>query len=165
MTTDDVESYEETPAAAEKKDAKAVAAVHDEDDDLFLDGLPPDAQKMMRQMPPQVLKQMSLMFTGTMQNPTMLAFLKKLKDGHLDKMFDSMAEDVRLGYKDTQRARWHNVLCLAVIMVFCLALIWLLSSIVPGLLPDLLEDIIKVAMGLLGGFGGGIFYERRRASR
>lgn len=137
--------------AASGKDSDVVESPHSPqpEPDKDITGLPPE---VIAAMPPELRKicRVSVMQSHTQSglHPT----LPPLSSGQLDTLmnqsFEMEKEEIRL----KESGRWfHLFYCLLAVGAFLFLVVYLLSNNY----KEVLLDLLKIFVGLIGGFGGG----------
>jgi hypothetical protein len=94
-------------------------------------------------------------FSGPVPNP----IARKVTSEHLTDLIRNQGRETELDYADRKYARRYAAIVGTIAAVFFLALVFGLAWTGH---EALVADIVKVSVGLLGGFGGGYGYARWR---
>jgi len=109
-----------------------------------LDKLPPELKKAVESFSLQA-------FTGPVFHP----ILKKVTESHIDKVLDQTEKDSERDFEDAKSSRRYGFAAFVIICALFVFLTWYLTAVD----KDLYRDIIKVLLGLVGGFGGGFAFK------
>ena len=119
---------------------------HD-DDNLTLE------PEVLKNLPPEVKKILFSLqaFSGPVFHPV----TKKINEAHIDKLLDQAEKDSDRDFKDRTSTRRYSFAGFIVICLLFVFITYYLTSID----KDLYRDVIKVLIGLIGGFGGGFAFK------
>jgi len=112
--------------------------------------------EVLNNLPPEIKKVIEMGFSmqrisGPMPNP----ILSKLNEKHIDKILDISEKEEDNSFKDSQSNKKYNLIYfILVIIVFIFLIIFLVEDN-----KELLLEILKIAVAIVGGFGGGFGYK------
>jgi hypothetical protein len=100
---------------------------------------------------PDDLKSLVSLQTAAFSAPVFNPLLKKITEGHITKVLDQSETESERDFKDKASSRRYGFAAFVIVCALFVFVTWYLTSVD----KDLYRDIIKVLLGLVGGFGGG----------
>ena len=151
----------EKSLAAPEEEGEEGEIVLEEDilpfDPKFLEEAPPKVKRAIIEMSFQMMR-----MGGPAFNPLAAAVAKVLDGDHLTAVIKSVDRSTELEHSSAQQARWTNLLCLIVVLIFAGFAVWLLKDSNPDLLKDLFALVVALAGGLGAGYGIKTWQEQKR---
>lgn len=126
--------------------SKEQAASSAETEFLGDDDIPPEIKKVME------ASFMMQRITGPMYPP----FADKIKEEHISRILDITERENELAYKDAQQNKW---ILLAIVTMFTICFVGMSVFFVNHNKDSLMQDMMKIALSFIGGFGGGYWFK------
>ena len=118
--------------------------------------VPPEVREFLKGAPPEVRQvAMSMMTRTSMGGSLPHPLFDKFTPQHIDKLLDLNEEDNKRNFNFASRGRWFQLSYVFFALSF---VIFLIVYLLPNN-KDILNDLLKVLVGLAGGFGLGYGYK------
>jgi hypothetical protein len=118
----------------------------------------PIEPEVLKDLPPEVRKAVESFSLQAFTGPVFHPVLKKVNEGHIDKVLDQSEKDSDREFQLEQSSKIYN---LVYVLIFA-ALFIFITIYLANLDKELYRDVLKVLVGFIGGFGGGYGYKAFR---
>jgi hypothetical protein len=110
--------------------------------------------EVLKKLPPEVRKLVEFSLQS-FSAPVFHPITKKINEAHIDKLLDQSEADSTREFKDRTSSRRYSFAAFVVVCVLFVFLTYYLTTVD----KDLYRDVVKVLIGLVGGFGGGFAFK------
>jgi len=150
-------SKKDSPPEEEAQSSSNINKTERDNQDQNSDEIDPSA--VIEELPPDVKRVVETglsiqRFTGTMPNP----ILSKITPEHIDKILGISEKEEENDFKSSKAKRGYNL----IYVILFISLFIFLTIYLVGDNTDLYQEIIKIMVAVIGGFGGGYGYKSYR---